>query len=450
MANRYVNLVGSNKIKDEYTKINTGFDKVEEEIDAHVGAGGNAHATATTSSAGFMSAADKQKLDGIETGAQVNQNAFAKVNGVEADDPSDELTIEGGTGIAVTQNPLEKKVIITATGEAIPGPHGSAHMEFGADPIPLATTTEGGLMSASDKAKLDGATSAATPNRIVMRDGNGNISIGNATSDAHALNRITADGRYALESTHKLKTYTSLEDIGLTSADFDGLTTQEEYAEKIVLAMEENSMLQLNILSNNSPIPNGDNFYPTTTGTTSKNGILLVRKASNARTEFEYSFGNSSVIGGATNDKHHAVFVEGIVPPLRRWSGWSRYAWLETIEYDLPLAAGFTDYGTLDGSMPSKIYKVGNIVVVSIALTKNSGNFTFGEIMATIPAGLRPPIRLYVPLYTVLASNPSSTGGVTDKGFARVQIQSNGNVMFYETLVTNVNRLFGIATYPLI
>lgn len=37
---------------------------------AHVGAGGAAHADATTTVAGFMSAADKTKLDGVATGAQ--------------------------------------------------------------------------------------------------------------------------------------------------------------------------------------------------------------------------------------------------------------------------------------------------------------------------------------------------------------------------------------------
>jgi len=39
---------------------------------SHVGAGGSAHAAATTSAAGFMAAADKTKLDGIAAGAQVN------------------------------------------------------------------------------------------------------------------------------------------------------------------------------------------------------------------------------------------------------------------------------------------------------------------------------------------------------------------------------------------
>lgn len=42
---------------------------------AHVGAGGTAHADATTTVSGFQSAADKTKLDGIAAGAEVNVNA---------------------------------------------------------------------------------------------------------------------------------------------------------------------------------------------------------------------------------------------------------------------------------------------------------------------------------------------------------------------------------------
>lgn len=38
MANRYANLVGSNKIKDEWTKINAGFDAVQADMDAEVAA----------------------------------------------------------------------------------------------------------------------------------------------------------------------------------------------------------------------------------------------------------------------------------------------------------------------------------------------------------------------------------------------------------------------------
>lgn len=46
--------------------------KLQSQITAHVGTGGAAHADATTSTAGFMAAADKTKLDGIATGATAN------------------------------------------------------------------------------------------------------------------------------------------------------------------------------------------------------------------------------------------------------------------------------------------------------------------------------------------------------------------------------------------
>ncbi len=42
---------------------------------SHVGSGGTAHAAATTSTAGFMSAADKTKLNGIEVGATADMTA---------------------------------------------------------------------------------------------------------------------------------------------------------------------------------------------------------------------------------------------------------------------------------------------------------------------------------------------------------------------------------------
>ena len=83
-----------------------------------------------------LSEADRDKLDGIEAGAQPNQNAFAQVNNVVAASESDTLTIVGGTGIAVTTNPATKTVTLTATGDATPGPHGPSHDPDGSDPIP--------------------------------------------------------------------------------------------------------------------------------------------------------------------------------------------------------------------------------------------------------------------------------------------------------------------------
>lgn len=82
------------------------------------------------------SAAEKTKLAGIATGAEVNQNAFAQVNNIPAGAKSDTITVTGGTGITVTNNPTTKTLTVTATGTATPGAHGSSHNGDGSDPIP--------------------------------------------------------------------------------------------------------------------------------------------------------------------------------------------------------------------------------------------------------------------------------------------------------------------------
>lgn len=54
---------------------------------------------ATTATKGLLSPPDKQKLDGIEVEAEVNQNAFSGVNGVVATSKSDTLQLTGGTAL---------------------------------------------------------------------------------------------------------------------------------------------------------------------------------------------------------------------------------------------------------------------------------------------------------------------------------------------------------------
>ncbi|MBW7475960.1 hypothetical protein K0T92_14535 [Paenibacillus oenotherae] len=217
MPNRYATLVGSNRISDEYTKINTGFDTVQAEMDTHTADNGAHGATsaatvsriirrdaagrakvvapaaaddiarkdtvdaaittaaddATTKANAVQanldthtgnasihtSAAEKSKLAGIEAGAEVNQPAFSTINDIVADDPEDTLTIVGGTGITVSTNPATKTAMITATGTATPGAHASSHVTGGADVIPDAVAGgNSGLMSGADKTAVDNAT----------------------------------------------------------------------------------------------------------------------------------------------------------------------------------------------------------------------------------------------------------------------------------------------------
>lgn len=104
---------------------------------------------ATTSSPGSMSAADKQKLDGISASADVNQNAWstiqANTTNVTAASTTDSIRFIPGSNVSITGNNTDKTVTISAT-----------NTTYG-----VATGSANGLMSAADKAKLDGITSSA-------------------------------------------------------------------------------------------------------------------------------------------------------------------------------------------------------------------------------------------------------------------------------------------------
>lgn len=81
----------------------------------------HSHSTATQSSNGYMSNSDKKKLDGIASGAEVNQNAFANVKvgttTIQADAKQDTLTLAAGTNIALTPDGNNDKVTIGVTGK---------------------------------------------------------------------------------------------------------------------------------------------------------------------------------------------------------------------------------------------------------------------------------------------------------------------------------------------
>jgi len=67
----------------------------------------------------------KSALDGLVS-------VVKKVNSVSPDS-SGNFTVEGGTGVTISQG--TNKIVVTATGQTTPGPHASSHASDGADPI---------------------------------------------------------------------------------------------------------------------------------------------------------------------------------------------------------------------------------------------------------------------------------------------------------------------------
>ena len=79
---------------------------------------------ATTSLAGVMTSADKTKLDGIATGAEVNQNTFSNVavlgqTTVAADSKTDTLTLVAGTNVTITTDAVNDSITISANDTSV-------------------------------------------------------------------------------------------------------------------------------------------------------------------------------------------------------------------------------------------------------------------------------------------------------------------------------------------
>lgn len=126
---------------------------------------GHIHNNASTSTAGFMSAADKTKLDGVATGAEVNQNAFGNVavgtSTLQADNKQDTLYIAAGNNISIAADAANDKLTIGLTGTVPAANGGTGNSSVDTTPTANSTkmVTSGGVKSALDtKLPLSGGT----------------------------------------------------------------------------------------------------------------------------------------------------------------------------------------------------------------------------------------------------------------------------------------------------
>ena len=93
--------------------------------------------------------AEKNKLSGIDNGAEVNQNAFSNVKvgstTVAADSATDTLTLVAGSNVTITPDATNDKITIAAKDTT-----------YG-----VATQSANGLMASTDKTKLNGIATGA-------------------------------------------------------------------------------------------------------------------------------------------------------------------------------------------------------------------------------------------------------------------------------------------------
>ena len=114
---------------------NLNADKLDGYDASHFSDDGHVHNNASTSTAGFMSAADKTKLDGVATGAEVNQNAFGNVSvgstNLQADNKQDTLYIAAGSNISITADAANDKMTIGLTGTVPVANGGTGQSDLG-------------------------------------------------------------------------------------------------------------------------------------------------------------------------------------------------------------------------------------------------------------------------------------------------------------------------------
>lgn len=181
---------------------------------AHVGGTGTAHGVATSAVAGFMSATDKAKLDGISAGATSSTGTITSVGGtapivssggtapvisitaasttVAGSMSSADKTKLDGIVAGATNTPLSSSAPVDlgtasvgTSGNAARADHVHSHGAQGGGSLhSVATTASAGFMSASDKAKLDGVASGATSSSgtVTSVSGTGPITVTSGTT----------------------------------------------------------------------------------------------------------------------------------------------------------------------------------------------------------------------------------------------------------------------------
>ena len=127
---------------------------------------------ATASYDGLMSKTDKGKLDGIDTNADKNQNAFSNVKvgttTIEADTETDTLELAAGTNITLTPDAANDKVTIAFSGTIPTVPNNFGTVKVGTTNVVADTTSDtlelaaGSNITLTPDATNDKVTIAAT------------------------------------------------------------------------------------------------------------------------------------------------------------------------------------------------------------------------------------------------------------------------------------------------
>ena len=198
-------IIGNGKVTIKQGGVSKGSFTMNQTGDATIELTDNntTYGVATQTTNGLESSADKKKLDGIATGAEVNQNAFSNVvigsTTISADSKTDSLTL-AGSNVTLTPDATNDKVTIGITKSNVTSALGYT---------PPTTDTTYGVATSSALGLVKSGTD-------ITVDSSGNVSV-NDDSHNHVISNVDGlkdalDGKAASSHTHS-QYLTSHQDI---------------------------------------------------------------------------------------------------------------------------------------------------------------------------------------------------------------------------------------------
>ena len=115
------NSTGQIPISNGVENVNLNAAKLNGKTSSDFAAANHQHNIATSSSNGYMSNADKNKLDNIAAGAEVNQNTFSNIRvgsiTIQADTKQDTLELIAGPNVVLTPDSSNDRITISFNGK---------------------------------------------------------------------------------------------------------------------------------------------------------------------------------------------------------------------------------------------------------------------------------------------------------------------------------------------
>lgn len=122
-----------------------------------------------------LTAAMLTKLNGIQAGAETNQNAISVIDvpnaDIEATSKTDQIRFVGAAGINIFGDAANKTITFSTIG------HGASHLPNGVDALPLATEISPGLLDSPDKIKLNQMSPLIAGDNITLTPVSGSLMI---------------------------------------------------------------------------------------------------------------------------------------------------------------------------------------------------------------------------------------------------------------------------------